>query len=286
MEDAEKAKGLKRRIESFGLTCWIDDDDEEMKRLQTAVPVDYKALTDRIREHLRTCRCLIYAYSARSRASRWMPWELGFFDGRWGRRLIGIYDLDEGAKEDLVRSELSDSEVGVPEFLQIYSELEPATLENFLQYVRSPRALSDRADVDIDRWANLVAGMMRDPVNVSIDALQFWISYQQAFWARALGMPGPDLSQPLLALTEMARAAVAPFGRMMQPVSPAMVDWMVQRQAVASDVAQVGSRGPEMPGLGGFAEVFGGAMPLPVGVVDHFVRLIHNANADALHASR
>jgi hypothetical protein len=27
-------------------------------------------------------------------------------------------------------------------------------------------------------------------------------------------------------------------------------------------------------------------MPLPVGVVDHFVRLIHNANADALHASR
>lgn len=28
MEDAEKAKDLKRRIESLGLTCWIDDDDE------------------------------------------------------------------------------------------------------------------------------------------------------------------------------------------------------------------------------------------------------------------
>ena len=85
MEDAEKAQRLKRRIESFGLTCWIDADDAEMERIQKALPVDYKLLTDRIREHLRTCRCLIFAFSAKSRESRWMPWELGFFDGRWGR---------------------------------------------------------------------------------------------------------------------------------------------------------------------------------------------------------
>ena len=70
-----------------------------------------------------------------------MPWELGFFDGRWGRRLIGLYDLDEGAKENATQPAQSGGEVGIPEFLQIYSELEPATLESFLQYVRSPRAL-------------------------------------------------------------------------------------------------------------------------------------------------
>src|SRR5438552_17185988 len=97
-KDAEKAQRLKRRIvDDYRLSCWIDADDEEMQRLQQAQPVDYKLLTDRIREHLRTCRCLIFAYSSQSRDSLWMPWELGFFDGRWGRRLIGLYDLDEGA---------------------------------------------------------------------------------------------------------------------------------------------------------------------------------------------
>jgi hypothetical protein len=47
--------------------------------------------------------------------------------------------------------------------------------------VRSPRSLADRADVDIDRWSNQVGDATQDLVNVSIDAIQFWISYQQAF---------------------------------------------------------------------------------------------------------
>ena len=63
------------------------------------------------------------------------------------------------------------SEIGIPEFLQIFSELKRETTESFLQYVRSPRRLAHHADIDIDRRANLVAGIMRDPVNVSIDAL-------------------------------------------------------------------------------------------------------------------
>ena len=89
------------------------------KGSKKTLPVDYKMLTDRIREHLRSCRCLIFAFSAKSRASRWMPWELGFFDGRWGRRLIGLYDLDEGAKENATQPVQSSGEVGMPEFLQI-----------------------------------------------------------------------------------------------------------------------------------------------------------------------
>jgi len=253
MEDAEKARRLKRRIESFGLTCWIDADDGEMGQL----PVDYKVLTDRIREHLRTCRCLIFAFSAKSRESRWMPWELGFFDGRWGQRLIGLYDLDEGATGDPTRQERStgnQGNIGVFEFLRIYTELTPATLESFLRYVRSPRALSDRADVDVDRWANLVSGTMRDPVNASIDAWQFWISYQQAFWSRAFGVSVPDVGQPLLGFAEAVRTALAPLAEMMRSASPGPFDRMVQHQAEASAVAQDVSRGPEQRGLGAFAE--------------------------------
>jgi len=240
--DAAKAQGLKRRIEKLGLTCWIDADDKEMERLQKASPVDYKALTARVREHLRTCRCLIFAFSAGSRASQWMPWELGFFDGRWGQRLIGLYDLDEGAGEPATPQEQSRGDqdgIGIAEFVQIYTELKPGTLERFLEYARSPRALSDRADVDIDRWANLVAGIMRDPVNASIDTWQFWLSYQQTFWNHASRMSAPGVSQPMLSFSEAVRTALAPLAGMMQAAaSPAAIDHALQPHLGASAGAQ------------------------------------------------
>ena len=244
-EDAGKARRLKRRIKDFGLTCWIDADDEEMERLQEARPVDYKILTERVRGHLRTCRCLIFAFSANSRESRWMPWELGFFDGRWGPRLIGLYDLDEGVSKNSTPQEQSkgnQSRIGIPEFLEIYTELTPATLESFLRYASSPRALSDRADVDIDRWANLIAGIMRDPVNVWIDAWQFWVSYQQAFWSRAFRISVPDVSPPLLGFAEAMRTALAPLAGMMPFTSPGASDRIIQHHAVASADAQEASR--------------------------------------------
>jgi hypothetical protein len=250
------------------MSCWIDADDEELRRIQGEKPVNYELLTDRIRENLRTCRCLIFAYSATSRESRWMPWELGFFDGRWGKRLIGLYDLDEGAGTPAAPSR---EEVGVREFERIYSELTPATLEGFLQYARSPRALSDRADVDIDRWANLVAGTLRDPVNASIDAMQFWIAYQQAFWSRAAGGAGPDLAQSLLAFTEAMRTALEPLGKMMPAGMAGGLDALIQQQAGASADAQAASRGPAAPGLAGLAQAFGmRVQPFPA--LDQIVR--------------
>ncbi|HEY2245873.1 MAG TPA: TIR domain-containing protein [Bradyrhizobium sp.] len=262
-DDAGNAQRLKTRIvDEYRMSCWIDADDEEMQRIQNAKPVDYRLLTDRIRENLRTCRCLIFAYSAKSQESRWMPWELGFFDGRWGRRLIGLYDLDERRKGTSSAAQ-SDGHAGIPEFAQIYSELTPDTLAGFLDYARSPRALSDRADVDIDRWANLVAGTLRDPVNASIDAMQFWIAYQQALLNRAAGGSGFDLGQPLLAFTEAMRTALGPLGKMMPPAFAGGFDAMIQGQAAASNDAQAISRGPALHPAG-LAQAF--AMPqLPLG---------------------
>jgi hypothetical protein len=288
-EDAEKAQRLKERIvKEYHLSCWIDADDREMKRIQESHPVDYKLLTDRIREHLRTCRCLIFAHSTKSGESLWMPWELGFFDGRWGRRLIGLYDLDQDAKKNRTKKAQSSGEAGIPEFAQIYREITPETLTSFLQYARSPRALSDRADVDIDRWSNLVAGTMRDPMNVSIDALQFWISYHRAFWGRAFGFPGLDLSQPFLDLTEVMRTALDPLSKIMRSASPGEFDSLIQKQAAgASHVAQDTSGTPESPRLEGVAQTLGHTMrELQLGAVDGFVKLLHDASADAQQMSR
>jgi hypothetical protein len=285
-DDAAKAQRLKARIvDEYHMSCWIDADDKEMQRIQDDKqddkPVDYKLLTDRIREHLRTCRCLIFAYSANSRSSLWMPWELGFFDGRWGRRLIGLYDLDERGTSAAQQDQAGES--GIPEFAQIYTELTPDTLESFLQYARSPRALSDRADVDIDRWANLVAGTLRDPVNASIDALQFWIAYQQALLDRAAGSPGLDLGQPLRAFTETMRTALGPLSKMMASALSRGFDAPTEEGARASHVAEETSRVPHHPG--GLAQAFG-MQEAQLDGLDGYIKLIHDANADAVKYSR
>ena len=262
-DDAEKAQRLKSRIETdYHLECWIDADDKEMQRIQQAKPVDYVALTHRIRERLRGCRCLIFAYSSKSHASRWMPWELGFFDGRWGGRLIGLYDLDEGAGDETAEPAEQGS-VDIREFERIYTELKPSNLEGFLQYARSPRALSDRADVDIDRWTNLATAAMRDPFNVSIDAMQFWIAYNHKFWSRAFGASSLGTPEPLLQLTEMMRTAARPLGDMMRPALPDMLEPLIKDQRAASDHAVGGAS--VAPGSDGWKAVFNALPPSALG---------------------
>jgi hypothetical protein len=116
-----------------------------------------------------------------------MQWELGFFDGRWGPRQIGLYDLDEGRAASEVQTTQGDnSGPGVPEYLHIYTGLQRDSLEAFLETACSARGLADRADVDVDRVAALIAGMTRDPVNSMIDASEYMTTLQQLFWSRLL----------------------------------------------------------------------------------------------------
>jgi hypothetical protein len=41
-----------------------------------------------IRDRMKSCRCLLFAASDNSSTSRWMPWELGYFDGKNGKVAI------------------------------------------------------------------------------------------------------------------------------------------------------------------------------------------------------
>ncbi|MEK4158731.1 hypothetical protein NYE27_26990 [Paenibacillus sp. FSL R10-2779] len=41
-----------------------------------------------IRNRMKRCKCLLFAASNNSNFSRWMPWELGFFDGKGGKIAI------------------------------------------------------------------------------------------------------------------------------------------------------------------------------------------------------
>lgn len=227
--DTERALALKQRISDLrlGLSCFVDAEDPVLAQKDVKTVADELALADHIRRKLRDCRCLIYVYSAQSLDSRWMPWELGFFDGRWGPRQIGLYNLDQdGMPTGGPRPKGEARKQRVLEYLRIYEELTAATLHDFLQRACSTRALADRADVDVDRVATLLSGLSRDPVNFTLDAWTYLLALQQQFLRRragdgAVGIVGPGLQQ-WQAMWDAAMRASEDFRALMQPFAAAM----------------------------------------------------------------
>jgi hypothetical protein len=87
--DAQLILGVKSILESMALTVyvdWIDDPslDRNAVTSQTAA---------KLRERMRQAKSLIFATSRASVDSKWMPWELGYFDGIRGGTKIAIFPL-------------------------------------------------------------------------------------------------------------------------------------------------------------------------------------------------
>jgi hypothetical protein len=76
-DDAEAIFGVKKMIEALNLRVYVDwIDDPTLDRGK--VTVKTAAV---LRERMKSCSSLVYAHSANSSNSVWMPWELGYFDG-------------------------------------------------------------------------------------------------------------------------------------------------------------------------------------------------------------
>lgn len=52
---------------------------------------------------MKNCKSMLYAISNHSDDSKWMPWELGYFDGINGR--IGIVPITQNSEDNLTGSE-------------------------------------------------------------------------------------------------------------------------------------------------------------------------------------
>lgn len=76
-DDAEAILGIKNILESFGLRVYVDwIDDPALDRASV------KAKTAGVlRERMRAAASLVYVHSPNASDSKWMPWELGYFDG-------------------------------------------------------------------------------------------------------------------------------------------------------------------------------------------------------------
>lgn len=75
--DAEIVLGIKQLLEESGLKIYVDwVEDAQLDR--RAVTKETVAV---LRQRMRQCQSLIYLSSDNSSSSKWMPWELGYFDG-------------------------------------------------------------------------------------------------------------------------------------------------------------------------------------------------------------
>jgi hypothetical protein len=107
--DAIQIQGVKALLEEQNWTVYVDwIDDPELDRTKVT-----KATARRLRERMNDSSSMIFASSVSSPTSKWMPWELGYFDGLRGRR-IAILPLVNN----------SDSEYRGQEYLDLYPTIE------------------------------------------------------------------------------------------------------------------------------------------------------------------
>lgn len=75
--DAELVSGVKTLLEEQGLKVYVDwIEDRQLDRSAVS-----KQTAQLLRGRMRQSKSLIYVATENASSSKWMPWELGFFDG-------------------------------------------------------------------------------------------------------------------------------------------------------------------------------------------------------------
>lgn len=101
-DDADAILGVKRIMEGSGLKVYVDwIDDAQLDR--TKVTTGTAAI---LRARMRASSSLVYVHSPNTTDSKWMPWELGYFDGFkpqfiWVLPLVVQYDSEYKGQEYL-----------------------------------------------------------------------------------------------------------------------------------------------------------------------------------------
>jgi hypothetical protein len=92
-EPQEILLGVKATLEDRGLKVYVDKYSDPQLSADNVTSETAEILRGRMRQS----NTLLYIYSQYSRKSRWMPWELGFFDGLKGA--VGILPVTRDQEE-------------------------------------------------------------------------------------------------------------------------------------------------------------------------------------------
>lgn len=112
--DAELVQGLKLEIEDMGYTVYVDwIEDPQLNRERVT-----KETAELLKKRMNSCAALIYAFSENAANSKWMPWELGYFDGIKGT--VAVLPISNVSREDFKGAE----------YLGIYYYIQVSTIKN------------------------------------------------------------------------------------------------------------------------------------------------------------
>ncbi len=85
--------GVKRFLEEEGLSVYVDKYTDP----QLSPDKVTRETAELLRGRMKASKALLYIHSQHSKSSRWMPWELGFFDGTNGR--VGVIPVAQTKQE-------------------------------------------------------------------------------------------------------------------------------------------------------------------------------------------
>jgi len=112
-EPEEILLGIKSLLEDLGLSVYVDKYSDSHLSPDTVT----KATAQVLRGRMRSSNTLLYIYSQHSKQSRWMPWELGFFDGLKGA--VGVIPVTRN-QEHTFKGE---------EYLNLYPDVDVAKMQ-------------------------------------------------------------------------------------------------------------------------------------------------------------
>lgn len=82
--DAEVIHGVSLALNAMGYRVYVDWlEDRELDRTRVT-----RATAELLRDRMGACRSLFFATTVAAAESKWMPWELGYFDGLKGKSAI------------------------------------------------------------------------------------------------------------------------------------------------------------------------------------------------------
>jgi len=107
--DAALVTGLKLELEDLGYSVYVDwIEDPKLSRANVTKDT---ALV--LQARMKQCKALLYAFSENAVNSKWMPWELGYFDGIKGT--VAVLPISRTSKSSFQGSEY----LGIYYYIQI-----------------------------------------------------------------------------------------------------------------------------------------------------------------------
>ncbi len=99
VKDGDVILGVVAALKQQNLTVYVDwIVDPQMDRSRVTPET-----AERLRQRMRQSASLVYAHSDRSGSSKWMPWELGYFDGF--RSAVAVLPIAQTAEDSFVGQE-------------------------------------------------------------------------------------------------------------------------------------------------------------------------------------